>query len=212
MFTEQAILELMDEYKDDNFAAAEAAYLAAQGMGPDEINRNLQLRYGDGQAYAQFKSELEEMTDHEIEDRHDVRFAVGDDTRKLENVTADDVGIAVDEVIRNAFLQTIEPSLREQVRETISAFDEEEQLLAGILRKGRDVELWGMEPNRNTVWEMYSIVADDVLSDRQQELRLDALVEAGCLYHQSIGFFLTPALAELENPYEHIADIEPVWP
>lgn len=207
-------MELMDEYKGENPEAAEAAYLSAiENNRPSQINETLQLRHGTGQGYAKFKDDLEEMTGKEIDDHRGFAFVdeEGSDT-SLENVTAEDVGIDADEVIRNSFWEVIEPEIREEVENNLGDLSEDSQTVAGILRKGYDVEIWEEEPNQSSVWHTYSLTSENILTDNQKNARVEELVEAGVLYykrHTSPGV-LTPMFRNLENPFKHLPDIQTV--
>ncbi|WP_128478901.1 hypothetical protein [Halorussus pelagicus] len=205
MITEQSLFEMLEDY-EDHLSAAEASYLATKGFKPEEINQNLQLRYGVGRGYADFKRDFEELTDHEVDDGYRVRLVVNGDKTDFEDVTVEDVAVPLDQVLQNAFRATVEEQLRAKVRENIQNLSDDARLLAGISRKGYDLSLWDDSPRSSDLWQAVTLTTDCVLSDRKKEETAKELVQAGCLYDRDGSLYLTPMLLALENPFEHLSE------
>lgn len=212
MTTEEAIIELMSDYRDRP-EVAEAAYLVVQELNSNAIVENLDIRYDTGQGYARFKDDLEEMTGFEVDVSSGLNLVMEDQERSLDRIKAEDVGASLAGRIRNAFLVEVEPELRERLQSNITELSETEKLLAGVARSGYDADLWGWDPNDTTVWELFAILTGEPQTDKQKQRLVRNLVEAGCFYSQyTNSILLTPMLTNLENPYRLLPNIEKSQP
>lgn len=211
MVTEAAIIELMEEYKDTP-EAGEAAYLVAQELNPSQIAENLSQRYGSGQGYAQFKEDITEMTGFTVDDSSGFRLLSEDGEHRFRDVTADDVGAPLDGRIRHAFLEEIEPMLRDQLLERLPELNDDAGLVAGIARQGYEVGLWEHDARTQTIWDCCALFNEKVLTDREQSDILEALTTAGCIYNTGGSIRLTPMLAKLDNPDKHLPLLTQMWP
>lgn len=208
MTTEEAIIELMNDYRDRP-EVAEAAYLVVEGLNSDQIVKNLDIRYSTGQGYARFKEDLEEMTGFEVDDSSGFELVMDDRGRSLDHVEAEDVGAPLAGRIRNAFLAEVEPELRERMQSNISALSEDKKLLAGLARSGYDANLWGSNPQDRTLWDIYTLITGQTPSDSEKTSIVQGLVEAGCFYFQFTNSIqLTPTLVNLENPFNQLPRLE----
>ena len=211
MITEAAIIELMEKYGDTP-EAGEAAYMMAQGMTAAQVTENLSYRYGSGRGYAQFKEDVAEMTRYDVDDSHDFRVVLDDEERQLSRMTAPDVGAPLQDRIRHAFVEELVPELQEQMVDHLSELSDAAQLIAGVVRHGYDVGLWDWNVRDQTVWGCYALVNEHVLTDREKSTYLHELIEAGCIYGRNSNMRLTPMLARLDDPDEHLPLLKPVWP
>lgn len=211
MITEAAIIELMEKYEDTP-EAGEAAYMVAQGMSASRVTENLSYRYGSGQGYAQFKEDVAEMTGYDVDDSDDFRVVLDDKERRLSRMTAPDVGAPLKDRIRHAFVEELVPNLQEQMVDQLPELSDAAQLIAGIARHGYEVGLWDRNVRDQTVWDCYALVTEHVLTDQEKSIHLHELIEAGCIYGRGSNMRLTPMIARLENPDEHLPLLSPVWP
>lgn len=211
MITEGAILELMDEYSDTP-EAGEAAYLVAQKMNSSQITENLSRRYGSGQGYAQFKEDLSEMTEFDVDDSGSFRMVSDDGEHRLQNMTAADVGAPLDDRIRHAFVEELVPDLQDQMLDELPELSDAAGLVAGIARHGYEVGLWEYDVRDKTVWDCYALINEQVVTDREKSALLTELTAVGCIYDKGGYIRLTPMLARLDNPEDHLPLLTPVWP
>lgn len=206
MVTEESIFELMDDYQS-NLAAAEAAYLSAEKYSLEEINENLRKRHGSGQGYADFKSDIEELTDAKIDDRWKVKLKQEDTSEYFEDITVNDVAIPLDQVIRNAFVAKNEQHIRDRVLDNLSNVTSEASYFAGIARNGYDLDLWDETPRAGNLWKVFTITTGRVWTEKQRSDIIDELIETGCFYATSGGGIrLTPMLIRIESPFEYLTD------
>jgi hypothetical protein len=211
MITEAAIFELMEKYSDTP-EAGEAAYMLSQEMRAAQITENLSYRYGSGQGYAQVKEDFAEMTGYDVDDSNEFRVVLDDEERRLSRMTAPDVGAPLQDRIRHAFVEELVPKLQEQMVDHLSELSDEAQLIAGVARHGYDIGLWDRNVRNQTVWHCYALVNEHALTDREKSTYMNELIEAGCIYGENSNIRLTPMLARLNDPNEHLPFLKPVWP
>lgn len=207
MITEEAIIELMDDYQDHH-PPAEAAYLAASGASIEVINKNLRKRYGSGQGYADFKRDLGELGDFEVVE-HVSQLAIRFDesSKKLDDVTADDVDMPVASVIRNAFVENVIPELQIEAQDRLAELSDEANLLAGIALKGYRLDLWDDNPTESNIWRPFTLLTGENYPDHDRTNYFEELVEVGCIYSGKRGnLTLTPMFVRLDNPFEELDD------
>lgn len=211
MITQKSIIEMMERYQETP-EAAEAAYLAAKELRPENINDNLQSRYGSSQGYAQFKQDLLEASEFDetyVESGHGayVGLRTEDAEERLDRITATDVDVALDQVIRDAFTAKVADSLREDIRDNLPTLSQDAKTLALILRKARDMGLWDDAPDTDMVWTIYSLLSEETLTDLAKQDLKDELIRSGVIYDKSGDILLTPVFIRLEDPYGHFPHI-----
>lgn len=212
MITEAALIELLEKYENIP-EAGEAAYMVSQGIKSTSITENLTHKYGSGQGYAQFKQDVAEMTGYDVDDSNAFCLVLDDEKRRLSMMTAPDVGAPLDERISHTFVETLAPNLQKQMLEDMSDISDVAQIFAGVARHGYEFGLWNEKKVRHkTVWDCCSLVNDHDLTDREKSKYTRELIESGCIYEKNRRIYITPMLAQLDNPEEHLPFLKPVWP
>lgn len=214
MVSQGDILELM-ESSQDTPEIAEAAYLAAQHLDTEQIDRNLRLRYGSGRGFAMFKERFTEMTDYEsISGKSNTRGAqieleTAERSVRLDQVTATDVEIGLDKVIRDCFNARFAEQLGEQARKELPSLSQDAKSAAFIAVRGYDLGVWDDRdrPGYDSLWKLYTILTGETLTDPMKTDIIEELVEHGCFYVDQTDVILTPFLTQLEDPYEHLPSV-----
>jgi hypothetical protein len=215
MVTQKTIHELIEGCRETP-EIAEAAYLAAKHLKTEEIDRNLRLRYGSGQGFAQFKEKVVESTEYDTLTSESSRYGaqvelhIEDESSRLDSITTDDLEIELDNVIRNAFEEEIVGQLQEEIEENLTFLSQNARAVAYLLRHGYDLGTWSdrTEPDADTVWQLYSIITGETPTDPIKEDLLEELVQEGCIYVNGQDIILNPGFANLEDPYAHLPTID----
>lgn len=219
MVTQEDIHTLLEDNKDSP-GIAEAAYLAAKYLSAEQIDRNLRLRYGSGQGFAQFKDKLVEITVYDaVTSEYNSRGAqieleTEDESTRLDRINVEDVDIELDKVIRDAFVENMASRLGEDVNENLSVLGSDANIVAYIARRGYDLGVWETrnEPATNAIWNFYSISTGDTPTSPMKTDILEELVERGCFYVDNDDILLTPAFSHVEDPYDQLPQLELTHP
>lgn len=215
MVTQEDVLNLIEDSRD-NPETAEAAYLAAEYLKTEQIDRNLRLRYGSGQGFAKFKEKFTEITGYnsitsEYSSRGaQVELETEEESTRLDKITVDDVDINLDKVIQDAFSEKIAAQLAEEVRENLNSLSLESRVLAYSAIRGYDLGVWRnrTKPDNDVLWRFYSIITGDTPTEDKKMDYIEELVANGCFYVDNSEIILTPAYTELEDPYEFLPKLE----
>lgn len=215
MVTQEGVLNLMD-HSQDNPEVAEAAYLAAEYLSTEQIDRNLRLRYGSGQGFAKLKEKFTEITGYNsITSEYSshgaqIELETEEESTRLDKITVDDVDIDLDKVIQDAFSEKIAAQLAEEVRENLNSLSPESRVLAYTAIRGYDLGVWSnrTKPDNDVLWRFYSIITGDTPTEDKKTDYIEELVANGCFYVNNSGIILTPAYTELEDPYEFLPKLE----
>lgn len=208
---------MMEDYRDTP-EAAEAAYLAAKGLSPDQIRDNLQPRYGSSQGYAQFKSDLLEASEYDEIHTDTGRPGAGiglrteNEDERLDDITTEDVDISLDQVIIDAFMEKVLASLKEDVYDGLPALTDHTKVLALIASKGRHEGHWGDNPDDDTVWTIFSLLTGETLTDLGKQDLKEELIRRGIFYDKGGSILLTPVFVNLEDPYKRLPEIQLQFP
>lgn len=215
MVTQEDIYTLLEDNRDSP-EIAEAAYLAAKYLSAEQIDRNLRLRYGSGQGFAQFKDKLVEVTVYGAitseNNRHgaQIELETEDESTRLDRITVEDIDIELNKVIRDAFVEKMARRLGEDVNDNLSVLSSDASIVAYIARRGYDLGVWGTrnEPATNAIWNFYSISTGDTPTSPMKTDILEELVERGCFYVDNDDILLTPAFTHVEDPYDQLPQVE----
>lgn len=215
MATQKGVYEFMEQFRDDP-GVAEAAFLAAKYLKPEQINENLRLRYGSGQGFARFKDSFAEYTEYtDIESEYSrygaqVELRTDEDSARLDEISVRDVDIDLDEVIQHAFRERVAVHLQEDVFEDLSARSQEAKTIAYLARRGYDLGTWDdrTEPDGDTLWRFYSIITGDTPTEPMKRDVIKELVQCGCLYADGNDIILTPTFVGLEDPYGELPQLD----
>lgn len=213
MVKQEDIRKLMEGSKDTP-EIAETGYLAARELSAKQIDRNLRLRHGSGQAVTMFKEKFNEISEYDGigEYSYSSKFVLkdGENTIDLDEVTPEDVGIGLDQVIKNAFIEEVVPELRDETYDNLEDLSRDAKIIAYLSRKGYDLGIWSTrdEPSTSSLWKFHSIITGDTLTDPMKNDIIEELVSNGCFYESRNKVIITPAFAQLEDPYKHLPRLE----
>lgn len=215
MVTQEDVLNLMED-SQDNPEVAEAAYLAAQYLKTEQIDRNLRLRYGSGQGFAKFKEKFTEISGYDsINSEYSshgaqIELETEEESIRLDKITVDDVDIDLDKVVQDAFAEKIAAQLAEEIRENLNSLSPESRILAYTAIRGYDLGVWNnrTKPDNDVLWRFYSIITGDTPTGNKKTDYIEELVANGCFYVNNSEIILTPAYVELEDPYEFLPKLE----
>ncbi|WP_133412327.1 hypothetical protein [Natrarchaeobaculum sulfurireducens] len=211
MVTQEDVLNLMEDSQDSP-EVAEAAYLAAEHLKTEQINRNLRLRYRSGQGFAKFKEKFTEITAYNSITSESssygaqIELRTEEESTRLDKITVDDIDIDLDKVIQDAFSEKIAAQLAEEVRENLNSLSPESRILAYTAIRGYDLGVWSnrTKPDNDVLWRFYSIITGDTPTDDKKTDYIEELVANGCFYVNNSKIILTPAYTKLEDPYEFL--------
>ncbi len=215
MVSQQTIHELMESWQETP-EVAEAAYLAAKHLTTEQIDRNLRLRYGSGQGFAQLKDKFVEETEYDTLTSEfnqygaQVELHTEDESTRLDKVETDNLGINLNKVIRNVFEEKTANQFQEEIQESLTILSEGSKIIAYLLRRGYDLGTWDnrTKPDADTVWQVYTIVTGETPTKAMKEDLLEELVQAGCIYLNKQDIILHPGFTKLEDPYADLPAID----
>lgn len=215
MVTQKNIVDFMQNNKDTP-EIAEAAYLAAQYLSTEQIDRNLRLRHGSGQGFVHFKDSFTDVTEFESviseysRNGAQIKLETEEESTRLNGISVEDTDIDLQKVIKNSFNQSVALRLKEKVRERLPSLSYNTKVLAYIAIRGHDLGMWDdrNQPDNSTLWKFYSIVTGETPTDPIKTDIVEELVEAGCFYVNNDDIIMTPSFTEMEDPYEFLPSLE----